>query len=570
MIKHKTLNRGAYRKTHALALTFRARARNSLIFPLALTLSACISGPAIDLAPDYKPEQFIVPDSWEGAGPFAKANPSDGELRLDWWKLYEDPVLNELEKQAMIANPDLHAAAERFVQARDEMMKRRADLIPQLGIGFDASGNKQSEERLFRGIGEDTHETTLLGGGIASWEPDFWSRIRNSTRIQIYRAEQVAAQYILARLSLQAEIAANYFTLRGLDAQRAIYEQSIDYYDKLLFVVKDRFAGALAPRIDVTRTEFLLYSTQARILGIRAQRQVVEHALAILVNRAPSSFAIEPIEKFPVISFQVPVKIPSTLLERRPDIAAMERRMAQANRAIGIARAAFYPHIAFEFDGGFEGGTNLFALANSLWSYGLDVSLPIFQGGERRAELQQTWSEYRETVDDYRSTVLDAFREVENGLSRTNLLSDQVERLKAAVGAARDTQGLTTHLYTGGLADSLELLIAQINTLDARIELVRTQAERARATVELIRALGGGWNRKQLPADSQIQPFGVFDYTDLGEPEPAGGIDVPTGRDGRYSEQFDNLTKPTFPADGQEQEPGKGIRGIQPVVDDDQ
>ncbi len=548
MSKYKTLGRGAYRKIYVLLFILRARARSSCIFLLALTLSACIAGPAIDLAPDYQPEQFIIPESWRGSGPFAKANPSDGELRQDWWKLYDDPFLNQLEQQAMKANPDLHAAAERFIQARDVMMKFRSELIPHLGIGFDTSGNKQSEERLFRGIGEQTHETTIRGLGLASWEPDFWSRIRNATRIEIYRAEQLAAEYILARLSLQAEIAENYFTLRGLDAQKAIYQQSIDYYTKLLGVVKDRFIGALAPRIDVTRTQFLLYSTQAKILAIRGQRQVIEHALAILVNRAPANFTIPPMDKFPVVSFKIPVKIPSTLLERRPDIAAMERQMAQANRAIGIARAAFYPHIFFGFHGGFEDGLNLFDLANSLWSYGLDISLPIFQGGYRRAQLQQTWSAYRETVDNYRATVLNAFREVENGLSLTNLLSAQVERLNASVGAALETQNLTTHLYTGGLANSLELLIAQINTLDARIELVGAKAERARATVALIRALGGGWNRSQLPADMQIQPFGVLQYNNLGKPQPAGGIDVPAGPGGRYSDQYDNLTEPTFPA----------------------
>lgn len=553
MIKHKTVDRGAYRKICALVVIFRARARSGGIFLLALTLSACMAGPAINLAPEYEPEQFIIPDSWGGASPFAKANPSEGELRQDWWTLYDEPILNKLVSQAMAANPDLHAAAERFIQARDMMMRARSQLIPQLDVGFEASGNRQSEEALFRGLDEPTHETTLLGGGLASWEPDFWSRIRNATRIEMYHAEQRAAEYILARLSLQAEIAANYFTLRGLDAQKAIYQQSIDYYTKLLEMVKSRFLGALAPRIDVTRTQFLLYRTQARILGIRGQRQVTEHALAILVNRAPASFSIEPVEEFPSFSFKVPIKIPSTLLERRPDIAAMERKMAQANRVIGIARAAFYPHISFGFDGGFEGGVGLFALASSFWSYGLDVTLPIFRGGFRRAELQRSWSEYRETVNDYRSTVLNAFREVENSLSLTNLLSGQVKKLSSAVGAALATQNLTMHLYTGGLATSLELLIAQINTLEARIELVQSKAERARATVELIRSLGGGWNRKQLPSDEQIQPFGVFQYTDLGKPKPVGGIDVPAEHNGRYSDVYDNLTQPTFPADKQEQ-----------------
>ncbi|ABA57775.1 efflux transporter outer membrane subunit [Nitrosococcus oceani] len=541
MIKHNTIGKGAYRKSHARV--FVRRARSGCVSLLTLALSACMGGPAIDLTPDYQPEQFILPDSWRGSGPFAKANPSEGELRPDWWKLYDDPVLNELEKQAMEANPDLHAAAERFIQARAIMMKVRSRLIPQLGVGFGASNNKQSEERLFRGLGEPDRETTLEFGGLASWEPDFWSRIRNRTRMKIYRAEQRAAEYILARLSLQAEVATNYYTLRSLDGQAAILSQSVNYYKDLLGVVEDRFNGAISPKIDVTRTQFLLFSTEARLLNIQAQRQVIEHALAVLVNRSASSFKIEPLDEFPMAKFQLPVEIPSTLLERRPDIAAMERKMAQANRTIGIARAAFYPHISFGAGSGFEGGTGLFDLAKSFWSYGLEVRLPIFQGGHRRARLQQAWSVYRETVDDYRSTVLNAFREVENGLSRTNLISAQVEKLITSVEAALETQNLTVNLYQGGLATSLDLLFAQINTLDARIEVVRGKAELMKSSVELVRALGGGWNREQLPTDEQIQPFGVLQYNDLGKPQPVGGIDAPTSNDGRYSEQYDDLTQ---------------------------
>ncbi|MDN5848741.1 MAG: efflux transporter outer membrane subunit [Nitrococcus sp.] len=525
-----------------------AGARVGCIFLLALGLTACMSGPAIDLAPDYQPAQFILPDSWGGTSPFAKANPSAGALRRDWWTLYDDPILNRLETQAIVANPDLQAAAERFIQARDVMMKSRSRLIPHIGLGFGASNNKQSVDTLFRGLGEAGREATLVAGGLASWEPDFWSRIRNETRIAIYHAQEKAAEYVLARLSLNAEIATDYFILRGLDAQAAIYNQSVASYQNLLGKVKKRFAGALVPKIDVTRTQFLLFSTQARLIDIQVERQVLEHALAILVNRAPASFKIEPIDRFPSVAFKVPVEIPSTLLERRPDIAAMERKMAQANRGIGIARAAFYPHVSFGAGSGFEGITSLFDLAKSFWSYGLDVSLPVFQGGYRRAQLQQTWSDYRETVDEYRSTVLNAFREVENGLSRTSLFSARVEKLVAAVEAARQTQLMTLKLYHGGLSSSLELLMAQINTLNARIDAVQGKLDLMQSSIALIRSLGGGWNRNQLPPDEKIQPMGVFQYTDLDKPPPAGGIDVPASDHGVYSK---DLTKPVVTKEGE-------------------
>ena len=230
--------------------------------------------------------------------------------------------------------------------------------------------------------------------------------------------------------------------------------------------------------------------------------------------------------------------------KRRPDIAGMERRMAQANRAIGIARAAFYPNVTFRAGGGFEDdGFNLIKLANSFWSYGSTVALPIFQGGYRRAQLQQAWSAYRETEDRYRSTVLNAFREVENNLSLTNRLTVAAERQDTAVGATLKTQNLTTELYQGGLASSLELIYAQVQTLTARIESVQIKADLLRASVALIRALGGGWNRKQLPADEEIQPFGTLQYTNLKKPPPAGGIDV--NADNNWVNN--DLTRPLVP-----------------------
>ncbi|MDT3779616.1 efflux transporter outer membrane subunit [Nitrospira sp. MA-1] len=500
---------------------------------LTLNLPACNWFPAVDLAPSYDPPQYVVPVSWKGASPFVEAKPSDDELRPDWWQLFNDPILNSLEEQAMAANPDLQAAAERFVQARDVMMRARSQYLPHAGLGFGASNNRQSDNSLFRGLGEDNREVAITAGGLASWEPDFWSALRNATRAELYRAEERAAEYGLARLSLQAEIGANYFTLRGFDAQAAIYTQSIDLYRSVLNLVKAQFAGAIASALDVARVESLLFSTETKLAQIQGQRQVTEQAIAILVNMAPSSFTIEPVDDLRMADFEIPKTIPSTLLERRPDIAGMERRMAQANRVIGIARAAFYPDVRFSAGGGFEDtGFSLIKLASSFWSYGSTVSLPLFQGGYRRAQLQQAWSAYRETEDRYRSTVLNAFREVENNLSLTNRLTLAANRQGAAVGATLKTQNLTTELYRGGLASSLELIYAQVATLEARIDLVVIKAELLRASVALVRALGGGWNRNQLPTDEEIQPFGTFQYVDLDKPSPAGGIDVNAGNNG--------------------------------------
>ena len=241
----------------------RAHPESCACVLLALHLAACSDWlPHVDLAPDYQPAQFVVPASWHGASPFVEARPSDGEMRPDWWKLFRDPVLDRLEEQAMAANPDLQAAAERFVQARDMMMKARSRRMPQVGLGLGASNNRQSEQTLFRPPDIPIQEASVSIGGIASWEPDFWSALRNATRVELYRAEERAADYGLARLSLQAEIAANYFTLRSFDAQAAIYSHSISLYKQSLDIVKTQFAGAIASALDVARVESLLFSTE--------------------------------------------------------------------------------------------------------------------------------------------------------------------------------------------------------------------------------------------------------------------------------------------------------------------
>ncbi len=524
--------------------TSRAAARCASLVVLALTLPSCNWFPAVDLSPSYEPPQYVVPASWRGSSPFVEAKPADSELRQDWWKLYDDPVLNRLIEQALAANPDLQAAAERFVQARYVMMKARSQYLPQIGLEFGASHNRQSFERLFRAPDSPLQQSTVDLGGIASWEPDFWSALRNATRVEIYRAEERAADYGLARLSLQAEIAADYFTLRGYDAQVAIYSQSIALYKQSLNLVEKQFAGKIASALDVARVESLLFSTETKLAQIQGQRQVTEQAIAIILNMAPGSFTVEPVDDLRVATFTIPATIPSTVLERRPDIAGMERRMAEANRVIGIARAAFFPNVSFRLGGGYEdSGFNLFKLANSFWSYGSAVSLPIFQGGYRRAQLQQSWSAYRETEDQYRSMVLNAFREVENNLSLTNRLTVAVNRQDAAVGANFRTQNMTMELYRGGLASSLELIYAQVQTLAARIDLVVIKADLLKSSVALIRALGGGWNRKQLPDDEQIQPFDTFQYVNLAKPTPAAGIDVNAGNNWVNN----NLTKPSVP-----------------------
>jgi len=460
---------------------------------LFLGLAAC------DLAPTYTPPELVVPAKW---GENASSS-SEQNIQSDWWTLYNDPVLNRIEEQATANNADLQAAGERFQQARDSMMQARARLMPQAVLGFGRSAS------------------------LVSWEPDIWSAIRNETRAQTAVAQQRAAEYAAARLSLQAEIAHDYFALRGLDAQDANYRRSIAYYEKSLEIVQIRVAGLISPKLDATRAQELLYNTQAEELDIQAQRQVMEHAIAILANVSPSEFHIAPVESNMNMAVpQVPVSIPSRLLQRRPDIARAERMMAEANRSIGVQRASFYPNVSLEADP----------------KPAVTLDFPLFTGGARRAGLQKARSMYRETADNYRSTVLGAFREVEDGLSRVGRLSEELKSQHAAVGAAGQTQNMTMDLYKGGLNTSLDLIVAQVNTLTSRSREVQIKTELLQSSAELIRALGGGWERSALPTPEQIQPFGTLQYSHLDQSPEVGDVkvntDVKAGTD---------LTQPVLP-----------------------
>ncbi|MFT8421495.1 MAG: efflux transporter outer membrane subunit [Gluconacetobacter sp.] len=494
-------------------------------------LSAC------DLAPAYHPPTYIVPASWHGQGAFATATPADAQLPSNWWTLLHDPQLDALEDRAVAANADLQAAAERFVQARAMVMSARADLLPHFGLAFGASDNKQSADRLFRYKGALT-QTDEFYGGLASWEPDFWSEIRNQVRMAKFSAQEKAADYAGARLSLQSELASDYVALRGYDAQDAIYRKSIAYYQQALKVTQTQLVNQAAPRLDLARAQNRLYVTQAAELDIQAEREVTEHAIAVLTNSAPSDFHITPTDTLTFVRAHIPVGVPSDLLQRRPDVASAEREMAQANRAIGVSRAAFYPHILLHANGGFDAnGFDLANLANSMWSYGASASMPIFEGGMRRAALQASWASYRETRDHYRSSVLAAFREVEDGLSRTNRLWAENDRLKAATSAALEMQTMTMTLYKGGVSAYLDAIIAQEAALEAQIAQVQVETRYFQAEIGLIRALGGGWNDRLLPTPDQTMTFSVLQYDGLHHPAPTGGIDSV-----RDETPFDNLS----------------------------
>lgn len=481
----------------------------------AVLLSGC------DLAPVYGPPHLLLPDSYQGTSPFQVAHP-EAELssRGDWWVLFGDPELNELENELQHANPTLEAAAETYNQARDLAVEALSQLAPQIGIDGGVSDNKQSANRLFRGGGGPNVQASNEIDGAASWEPDFWDAIRNGARAQKRLAQASAADFATARLSLEVALANDYATLRGLDVQLEVLRQSIDSYEQAVLVTQLRSDGQIASGLDLARASSQLSSAKAQRVDAELQRDLIQHTIAVLVGAMPSSFSIAPVQQFTLAAPKIPTGLPSDLLQRRPDIASAERHMAAANATIGVSRAAFYPNITLFGAAGFQdGGFNLLSVPNSLWSVGAGTVLPLFEGGLRRAELQRSWSQYAQTRDDYRATVLAAFQDVEDGISLTQRLAVEVVEQRKASEQADAALSISTLLYKDGLDNYLSVSIAQVQALAAELVDVQLRVRQVQASISLVRAVGGGWSAQVLPSESKIVQSPWFPPRDI--PVPA-------------------------------------------------
>jgi NodT family efflux transporter outer membrane factor (OMF) lipoprotein len=470
-----------------------------------LTLSGC------DLAPVYSPPHYVLPESYKGSGPFQVAQPDQVlSPRGDWWTMFNDPSLNHLEQGLEADNPSLQAALERYTQARDLAAEAQSQLYPQVSIQGTLSDNKQSVNRLFRG---STTTPNIQASNVilpsASWAPDFWDAVRNRAHQQKRLAQASAADLVTARLSLEAELASDYFGVHGLDQEIDVLRNSIGAYEKAVEVTQLRYHGGIGSGLDLARASSQLGAAQAQLSETALQRDLLLHAVAVLVGAMPSAFTMPPAHDTQPVPPELPVGLPSELLQRRPDIASAERQMAAANAAIGVSRAAFYPNVTFFGNAGFQDrGWNLVSLPNSLWSIGSNAALPIFEGGLRRAELQQSWSVYAETRDNYRATVLAAFQEVEDGLSLTQRLKSEVAQQHEASDQAAQALSISTKLYDDGLDNYLSVSVAQVAQLTARTAEVQVQLRQMQAAVSLILALGGGWTVQGLPNEKQTLPFG--------------------------------------------------------------
>lgn len=461
---------------------------------VALLVSGC------SLAPAYHPPDVPAPAQYkEAAGPlpgwtpgWIGATPLDTSARGAWWLAFGDPVLTELEARADAASPTLAAALARYDQARAQVGIANAALVPEVDASGQASRNRVSAHAPsnIRGVAGTYNDYVV--GGMLSYEVDLWGRIRNTVTAARANAQASNDDLASARLSLQAAVADAYVRLRGLDARDDLLRRTVQAYDRAFELTSTRHAGGIANGLDVSRARATLASARAQVSDVANQRAATEHELAALIGAVTADFTLPArLETIPLPP--IPASLPSTLLQRRPDIAAAERRMFAFNAQIGVARAALFPDITLGLSAGFQTTSGaLLTAPNSFWSLGPAQALaPIFDGGRRRAQVRLSRAQYDEAAADYRSTVLGAFRDVENGLAALRHLSDEERDQRDAASSAQRTSDLALTRYRDGAADYLEVVTAQTDALTAELTLNNLQTQRLRSNIALVQALGG-------------------------------------------------------------------------------
>ncbi|MGA7363914.1 MAG: efflux transporter outer membrane subunit [Candidatus Sulfotelmatobacter sp.] len=482
---------------------------------LLLSLSGCVVGPKYHPpsppqppAPQYKESltQSQEPGLW------TPAQPADAKLRGKWWEIFDDPELNALEEQLDINNQNIKQYFENFMEARAVVREARAQYFPTLTTApsFNrsrTSGNLNTAPVNTSGTGtaaKQLQSTVYTLPLEASWEPDLWGKVRNMVRQAQYAAQVSAADLESERLTEQASLAEYFFEIRGQDHLQQIYDDTVAADQKAYDLTRALYESGIEDQISVVEAETTLQSAQAGATNVGIARAQYEHAIAVLIGKTASDFSI-PVKPMTVAPPPIPVGVPSDLLERRPDIAAAERTMAEANATIGIAYAAYYPNLTLSAEGGFESSAfhNWLSWPSRFWSVGASIPETIFDAGLRRATVQQYVATYNADLASYRQTVLTAFQQVEDGLAEVRILSKEIQQEQQAVDSAETYLKLEQSRYDTGVDPYLDVLIAQTIVLADQQTLNSLQVQQMTYAVALVEALGGGWDRSQLPSPKQ-------------------------------------------------------------------
>jgi NodT family efflux transporter outer membrane factor (OMF) lipoprotein len=474
--------------------------RGSRAAASAAMISALLAG-GCKVGPNYRAPAMPAPPAYSDNGHngnWTTAQPADAKDRGAWWQLYNDPELNDLEQRCANANQDIAAALHAYEQAHALIREDRASLFPTVSVGVDASRNSVSANKPLR-TGAANYWDFLIPVDI-SWEPDLWGGIRRQIESTTAAAQASAADLANTRLSLQGILAVTYLQLRGLDLQAQLLRSTIDAYAQAAQLTQTRFVGGLATQSDVAQAEAQLQATRAQLVDLRVQRQQYEHAIAVLVGAPATNFTVRenPLAGDPP---SIPTGLPSQLLERRPDVAVAERRIAAANAQIGVATSALYPQISIGATGALESAkiSRLFRSDSAEWGAGPSASQVLFDAGRRRARIEVTLAQREQAAALYRQQVLSAFRDVEDQLSALRVLEEEAVVQGRAVDAARQSADLSLVRYKGGLATYLEVLTNQTILLNDQRIAAGLVARRMVASAQLQVALGGGWSTSQLP-----------------------------------------------------------------------
>jgi len=470
-------------------------------WPLILLATALLPFTGCAVGPKYHPPVVQAPPAYKEVGDWKPAQPNDQNLGGEWWKIFQDPQLDALEAQVNVSNQNLKAAEAQFRQARATLRYNRADYYPTVTAGPSAtrtrvSANRPPPSSVFDGI---TYNDFVLPVDF-SYQADVWGRVRKNVESYREQAQASAADLATVNLSMQADLAIAYFQARSLDAEEQLLNSTVQQYEQALELNQNRFEGGIASEVEVEQAKTQLQTTRAAAIDVGVLRAQYEHAIAILIGKPPAEFTLSPLP-LTVPPPRIPVSVPSELLERRPDIAAAERRVASANAQIGVAKSAYYPVIGLTGSGGFESSsiTTLLQGPSGLWSVGLSAVGTIFDGGRRHALTDQARAAYDFQVAAYRENVLTGFQQVEDNLAAVRILENEAKVQDEAVTAAQRSLDLSITRYKGGVTSYLEVITAQSAALADEVTAVNILGRRMANTVLLIQALGGGWEKSSLP-----------------------------------------------------------------------